>query len=407
MAEEYYRLPARVLGIALLLAFAIWLPLLVVPPIEDIIAGQLGISHTLTALLYSAPVAVLALVAIPGGFLADKIGLKKAIGIGVVVLAIGASLRNIPANFITLLIFTLIYGIGLGICFPNLPKLARHCAPREQANVTLGIFTVAILVSGALSLSITRPLLYTITSSYHGVFLVSGLPAVLAAILWWIIVTDPPCESSGVETVKFDLSALGRLIRRADLWLAAVLFFLHNIVLYTWIGWVPQFLTTIGANPDVAGLITAVILISGIPSVLFLTRLSTRLGRRKPFLIGCTVLLTFACYSILLVNIPFSWLLMVFAGMATSLRFAMVLALPVEMVTPGQAGSASGLVMSVGYIGAITGPLIGGVILDTTGSYYWIFLSLAIVSALTIIVAFMIPETGSKGTKKSSVSKIP
>ncbi len=349
---------------------------------------------------------MLAMVAIPGGFLADKIGLKKAIGIGIIVLAIGASLRNIPANFTDLLIFTLIYGIGLGICFPNLPKLARHCAPREQANVTLGIFTVAILVSGALSLSITRPFLYPITNSFYGVFLISGLPAVLVVFLWWFLVKDPPCESSGVETVKFDLSALRKLVRRNDLWLAATLFFLHNIVLYTWVGWVPQFLTSIGAKPDIAGLITGVILISGIPSVLFLTRLSTQLGRRKPFLISCTVLLTFACYAILLVNIPFSWLLMVFSGMATSLRFAMILALPVEMVTPGQAGSASGLVMSVGYIGAIAGPLVGGIILDTTGSYYWIFLSLAIVSVVTIAIAFIVPETGNKGTGKGAAPKL-
>ena len=55
MSEVTSRLPMRVLLIALLMAFGIWLPLMAVPPIEDVIAGQLGISNTLSALLYSAP----------------------------------------------------------------------------------------------------------------------------------------------------------------------------------------------------------------------------------------------------------------------------------------------------------------------------------------------------------------
>jgi len=396
VAEEYYRLPRRVLAIALLLAFGIWLPLLVVPTIEDIITRQLGISHALTALLYSAPVAMLALLAIPGGLLADRIGIKKAVGIGTIFLSVGAVLRGMSTDFSTLLGFTILYGVGLGLCFPNLPKLARYCSPRERANVTLGIFTVAIVFSGALPLAITRPLIYPIAQSFQVVLLISALPAVAAAILWWLLVGDPPCESAGVETVGFDISALRKIVARADLWLAGLLFFLHNIVLYTWIGWVPQFLTGIGASADAAGLITSVVLWVGIPSVILLPRVSTRLGKRKPFLWGSSILLVFASYGALFINLPLSWVLMFFTGIATTTRFVMLLALPVEMVTPEISGSASGMVMSIGYVGALVGPLAGGFILDTTGSYHWIFISLAVVSVITAVIAFIIPETGKK-----------
>ena len=397
--ERYYRMPWQVLTIGLLMAFGMWLPLLVVPTVEDVIGEQLAISHTLTALLFSGPVAMLALVAIPGGLLTDKIGIKRAVGIGALVLAAGSALRGLSPNFATLMGFTLVYGLGLGLCFPNLPKLARHCTPRERSSITVGMFTVAVLVSGAVSLTTARPLLFPVTHSFEGVFFISSIPAIAAALLWWIFIRDPPCESAGVQTVSLVLASLRKTVSRTDLWLVSVLFLLHNIVLYTMLGWMPAFLVSIGAETATAGLITSVSLWAGTLSILFLTRLSTRLGRRKPFLWGPSILLTFASYAVLLVNVPASWVLMFFIGVAAAIRFAMTLALPVEMVGPEQSGSASGLVMSVGYVGALAGPVISGIILDSTGSFRSVFISLAAVSALTTAVAFVIPETGRETRK--------
>ena len=387
----------RVLLIALLMAFGIWLPLMAVPPIEDVIAGQLGISNTLSALLYSAPVAMLALVAIPGGFLADSIGIKRAVGIGAVLLTVGAGLRAIASDFPTVLGFTLLYGLGMGLCFPNLPKLARHCSARERSGVTLGLFLVAVIFSGAISLAITRPAIYPITNTFQGVFLFTSIPVIAATLLWWIFISDPPCETAGVETVKFDLASMRRMMRRRDLWLASTLFLLHNFVLYTFVGWTPGYFKSIGASGDTAALIASVVLWTGMPAVFFLTRLSSRLGRKKPFIWGPSLFLIAGCYIMLIINIPASPVLMVFVGIATSIRFATVLALPVEMVGPEQSGSASGMAMSIGYTGAIIGPLVGGFVLDRTGSYEWVFLSLVIVSAVTAVVAFIVPETGSHG----------
>jgi CP family cyanate transporter-like MFS transporter len=93
---------------------------------------------------------------------------------------------------------------------------------------------------------------------------------------------------------------------------------------------------------------------------------------------------------------------MFFAGMGTSIRFATILALPVEMVEPGQGGAATGLMMSIGYIGALVGPLAGGYIIDKTGSYDWVFISLALVSAVTVAVCLIIPETGRPRTALES-----
>jgi CP family cyanate transporter-like MFS transporter len=393
MSPSKERVPKGVLAIASLLAFGIFMPLLVVPPLEDVISQQMAISHAQAALLYTLPVAMLALLAIPAGFLADTIGLKKSIGLGALIVTVGSALRAISSEYPVVLIFTALYGIGLALSFPNVPKLARHCSSRERSHFTVSLLTAGILASGGLILAIARPVMYPLTGTPQGVFLLSSVPIFLALVLWWPLIKDPPCVVAGIEGAAVDRKALKTVVTRKDLWLVSVFFWLHNFVLYTFVGWLPQYLVNIGAGNDLSGLITSVIFWVGILSVILLSRLSAKLGRRKPLLWGSSILLIGAMYGALLINVTWSWVLVVFAGAATAIRFSTILSLPVEMVHPGQAGMASGLVMSVGYIGALVGPLIGGAILDSTGSYEWIFLSLVIVSALAAAVAFVLPET--------------
>ncbi len=162
------------------------------------------------------------------------------------------------------------------------------------------------------------------------------------------------------------------------------------------LGWMPAYLTSIGANATSTGLITSVILWVGTLSLIFLTKLSTKLGMRKPFLWAPSILLIIASWLVLRVNISTSWWLMALIGATAAIRFGTILALPVEIVGPAQAGSASGMVMAVGYIGALIGSLVSGIIIDSTHSYDWVFWGLSIVSAITVIPAFLMPETGSK-----------
>jgi CP family cyanate transporter-like MFS transporter len=386
-------MPTRVLVIGLLLAFGIFMPLFVVPPLEDVIRQQMAISHAQAALLYSLPVAMLALLAIPGGFLADTIGLKKSVGLGALIVTIGSALRAVSSDYSVVLAFTLLYGVGLALCFPNIPKLARNCSSRQRSHFTVSLLIAGILASGGLILTIARPVMYPVTGTSQGVFLLSTIPILVALLLWWPLIHDPPCEVAGVEGAGVDMRALKAIVIRRDLWLVSVFFCLHNFVLYTFVGWLPQYLLHIGAGSSSSGLITSLTFWIGIPSVLLLSWVSVNLGRRKPLLWGSSILLIVVMYAALLTKPALSWVPVLFAGAANAIRFSTILSLPIEMVHPHQAGMASGLVMSVGYVGALVGPLVGGILLDRTGSYEWIFLSLVIVSALATVLVFLIPET--------------
>ena len=66
---------------------------------------------------------MLATLAMPSGALADRIGIRKAAGIGVIVIILGSLLRGTSISFATLLAFSCLYRAGWGPEYPNLTKL--------------------------------------------------------------------------------------------------------------------------------------------------------------------------------------------------------------------------------------------------------------------------------------------
>ena len=368
---------------------------------EHILKEELLFTHTQTSLLFIGPVLMLAVLAIPGGIIADRIGVKKAAGIGAIIVAVGTILRGTATDSSTLLVFTFIYGLGFGLSVPNLPKLVSAWVPQEKAGVAMGILSSGLLVGTALALAITMPLIFPITNTFQGVFLIWSIPTIVAAILWWMLIKEPPRKGIHHEPVNVNNIPLRQVLKNKSLWLVAFLFMLHNFYFYTWTGWIPTLMMQKGATPELAGLITSITIWVGILTVFLMPRLAYKLGLRKPFLWAPSIVLALVAWGAIYVTIPMSWLLMALVGVANMTRFSTLLALPVEMSPEEEVGTASGLTLSGGYTGGVIGTLTGGRILDLTGSLDLSFLILAGVSIVATGIALSLPETGIKpGSKK-------
>jgi CP family cyanate transporter-like MFS transporter len=399
------RVPQAILVSTWLISFAMWSPMFCVPPMEHVLKEAFHLSHAQASLLYIAPIIMLAALAVPGGLLADRIGAKKAAGIGAIVIALGTVLRGTATDASSLLAFTFVYGAGMGLSFPNIPKLIGAWFPRERAGVATGLFTSGVLTGIALAVAITVPFILPLSDTFQGVFFIWSIPPVLAAILWWALVREPPAPSAAVRPSGQDNTGTStpfrQLLRHKRLWLAAGLLWLHNFFFYTWSGWMPTLMMLKGATPELAGIITSVTIWVGIPTSFLAPQLAYRLGLRKPFLWIPGIILALAAWGVIGANITVSWFLMALVGVSVVARFVTVLALPVEMMPGEDVGKASGLLLSLGYIGGVVGSQIGGRILDVTGSLDNAFLVLVAASAAAVGIAFGLPETSPRAKKPS------
>ena len=385
-------MPRRILLATFLVGFAATAPTFCVPPMEPILKEQLFLTHTQTSLLFVAPILMLAAIAIPAGLVADKIGVKKATGIGLIIMAIGAIMRSTATDSPSLLTFTFIYGFGGGWILPNLPKIVSTFVQRDKATVVTGVISSGIPIGMASGLSLTMPVIWPVTNSYQGVFFIWSMPVVIVTVLWWALVREPRKSSANSEVLKTQTTSFKTILSNKPLLLVSALMFLHRFFVLTWNGWSPLLMMMKGASPSSAGLIASIALWSYIPAYILMPRLSYRLGVRKPFLWIPSVVLAIAAWGATQVSVTASWFLMALVGIANGTRFITLLALPVEMMHKREVGTASGIVISIGFAGGVVGPLIGGAILDNTQSLDLSFMVLMGASLVAAFLASRLPE---------------
>jgi len=371
-----------------------WASLFCVPPMEPIIKEHLLLTHTQTSLLLSAPILMVVFTAIPAGLVSDRVGIKKTIGLGLIVMAVGAALRGTATDFTSLLAYTFIFGFGFGWTYPNLPKLVSVYVSKDKANVAMGIVNSGFPVGTALGLAITVPIFLPIAETYQGVFLIWSIFPIIAAVSWWILIRQPDSKPIHIEEPRTSITSFRNAFSNKNLWLVAILMFIQTFTSLNWNGWAPVMMMLKGASPSLAGLIASITIWAILPTFLLAPRLSHRIGLRKPFLWMPSIVLAIAFWGARYITINTSWFLMALVGVAFGTRFTTLMSLPLEMTHEREVGMASGMLLSIGSIGGVIGPLIGGRVLDTTQNLDISFLVLTIISVAAAFIALKVQETG-------------
>lgn len=387
-----------ILGCAWLLAFAMYCPMLCIPPMVHIIKREMGVSNAQLGFLFSVPVTTLVAIAIPSGLLADRLGTRRAVGIGAVVMAAGSLLRGTATTFGTLLVFTGLYGIGFSIVYPNLPKLVGLWFPREKVGLATGVYSTGITAGSTISLALTLPLILPLAKTIQGAFVLWSAPAAVAALLWWVIARDPPHPRPTPVDGPRGASPTGSLWKDKNMWLIALLLFLNNFHFYTWSGWTPALLMLKGARPELAALIASSRGWSGLPAMFLMPWVSHKIGLRRPFIWGSALLLVLASWVALYAPVSLGWPIMAVVGITTSGTFSMILALPLEILPNRSMGTATGTVLAIGYLGGLAGPWLAGRMMDSTGSLNMALVTLAATGLIWTFIGFLIPESGRNAT---------
>lgn len=376
---------------AWLLGYAMYAGLLCVPPMGHILREEFRLSFAQLGFLVALPLAVLAAVAIPAGMLSDRIGMKNATLIGAAMLAAGGFLRGAVTDYRLLYLFTGLFGLGFALIFPNLPRLAHAAFGREKVGLATGVYSTGVALGG--TIPYIMPILLPATESSRGVFYLWSAPA-MAAFLLCLIALKEPERARGQAVAK--QSPPLRLLMDRDLWFASMLMFANSVHFYVWVTWAPSLMVLKGATPEIGSAITSMRGWVGLPAMFLMPLLSYRMGLRKPFLWGSGLLLALESLWAIYVSVPWGWVLMSLVGITVSGSFSMILALPAELSRGKSIGSASGLMLSVGYIGGLIAPWIAGYWFDLSGTLDWSFMALVAIGLGWIVAGALITETGRK-----------
>jgi CP family cyanate transporter-like MFS transporter len=164
------------------------------------------------------------------------------------------------------------------------------------------------------------------------------------------------------------------------------------LIFYCTLGWLPTYLSERGWDSTTAAVATSLISYVEIPAVFLIPLISDRVGKRKP-IITVSFLVIAICSAVLSLQPSVSWWLTPVLGITFGGVFALLLALPVELVEKEMVGRAAGAIISIGYIGALIGPPAVGYLRDLTGGFASGFLIMTLSGIVATGLSFLLPET--------------
>lgn len=405
------RIRARHAGLALgllaLVAFDLRTGLIGVGPILPDVTDDLGLSHTQSSLLVALPTALMGLSALPGGRLVDRFGPRTILTAGLALVALAGGLRAAAGSYPLLILLTAMFGIGIGIAQPGLPRLALALSPSNAGRAT-GVYAGGFFFGSVVASFVTPLLLGTsdATSRWRLPLAVWGVIAAISLVVWVVGLrwwSAPETRPSHQRPTNDQPTAAWSPWRDRRVWIVTLVFSGQGLAYYLLLAWLPSVYQDDGLGGRTAGLLFALYNLSTFPAMVGLPLLSDRIGsRRIPTLVAAVTLLIGSLGLATMATTPgVMWLWPILSGFGVAGLFGMGLLMPVDVAPPGRTGAAAGMVLFVGYLASAAGPVIGGSVKDATGSFERALLLLPVLAVTMIVVATMAPAPHAARTPVS------
>jgi MFS transporter, AAHS family, 4-hydroxybenzoate transporter len=358
------------------------------------------------------------------GLLADRYGRKTMIVLSSAVFGALSLATAYAQTYEQLLVLRFITGIGLGGALPNAISLASEYAPRRHSRTVVSTLMCGMPLGAMLGGVISATLIPA--HGWQSVFVVGGavpLAVVLLSILFmpesprFLVLRggkrqqlgeivqriapdiDPESVrySPAQETIRVPLRDLFAPAHASQTILLWVPYFMNLVVLYFIVSWMPAVLAN--AQHSIAAGIRAVALFSlgGVIGCLLQGPAMNRFGMRRVlicelviYMLLAVVLANYASNADVVVVVS------MLIGVATQGVQAGLNALAAEIYPIHMRATGVGCAVGIGRIGSISGPLLGGVLLQLHWSVSEVFLA-GIVPAVIAITAVAVNRSTSKG----------
>ena len=382
------------------------------PPILPAMREGLSLSYAETGFIGTGNFLGYLLMALTGGFVAARIGIRKAVFAGLMALGVGLFLTGFSWSFLSA--FSMRFFTGLASAMAFVPAMALPAAwfDARRRGLATGIGAAGV----GLGLSLMGVILpFCIekfgTEGWRYTWWFLGIVAFGCSFICYLLLRDKPDDAEHAHAEREDkkrglvqaasMNALLRtIVKERRIWKLGVVYLLFGFSHVIYITFIVAFLTKESAlSETTAGAIFAVLGIASIFSGILWGSISDVLGR------GLGAALSYAtlfCSCI----IPFFWKGDVFLY-CSAILFGLTLS-SIPPIIAAAAGDTLGPRLAPAGLGFLTiffgtgqaiGPAVGGWIKDLTGTFTYAFL----LSAAAALLGFFTSLT----IKKSSRSLDP
>jgi cyanate permease len=361
-----------------------------IAPLITPIMADLNITYSQMGIIMGAwPLTYIA-VALLGGAIIDRWGIRKSLFLGILIISLSVGLRYFADSFIFMFLCVALFGLGGPMISIGAPKTIATWFRGKERSISVGIYMTGVALGNLFALSATNSLIMPLSGyDWRLVFVFFGILAFVVAIVWWFMARDikPEENQAGTGITKVFTS----LIKVRNVQLILIIGFLSMVIGHGFTNWLPKILENGGLSPEVAGFAASLPVLTGILAVLVVPRftpphLRGRISALVSFL-GAFMLIAIAITS---GGFLISSLLVYGLLFRCAMPLLMLVLMELPEVGSKNMGAAGGMYFCVAEIGGFTGPYVMGAVVDMTGEFIAGIFIVAILSIVMAILALLL-----------------
>ncbi|MFF0451036.1 CynX/NimT family MFS transporter [Streptomyces sp. NPDC004609] len=332
--------------------------------LEETRAG-LQMSGAVAGILTSVPALTFAAFGVAAPRLARRFGPGAVVCAGMAAIAAGLLIRPYAGGTAGFLAATALALMGIAVGNILMPVLVKRYFPDRVGTMT-GLYSMALATGTSAAAAVTVPVTGALGGGWQRGLAVWGLLAAAAVVPWAVLAR----EGRGGSAPAAARPAGGpRIVRSPTAWALGCFFGLQATGAYITMGWMPQIFRDAGVPAGTAGVLLAVTMAMGIPLAFVIPRLAGRLRNQGPIavVLGLCGLTGYAGLFLAPAAGAWAWaLLLGISNCAFPLALTMI---GLRSRTAAGVVRLSAFAQSTGYLLAIPGPLLVGVLYEHSGGW--------------------------------------
>jgi MFS family permease len=404
--------PGLVLFLLCLMYFITYIDRVNLATAAEPIRKEFKLNNTELGFAFSAFGYAYLVLQIIGGWLADRFGARKTLGISGIIWAGSTILTGLTTGLATLFGARLLLGIGEGATFPTATRAMANWTPAGRRGYAQGVTHSFARLGNAVAPPLVVALMAAFT--WRGSFIALGLASLVWVIVWSIYFRDDPRQHSAVTAEEIKtlpaFRSAAQLRKDPVPWgvLAPrmipviIVYFCYGWTLWLYLNWLPSFfLHGFKLNLKNSAFFSAGVFLAGVvgdtAGGMISDAILKRTGdvvRARSRLVFFSMTFSLACLlPVLFIHeLAVIAILLSFAFFFLEVTIGPMWAIPMD-IAPHYSGTASGLMNTGSALAAIVSPLAFGFIVDRTGNWQLPFIGSIALLAFGALLSFtMHPE---------------
>lgn len=358
------------------------------PPLLNTLQTSFGVGDAEAGLLMSMAVIPGIFLALPAGLVINKYGFRLLGFLSIISVVVGSLITALANTFAVVLIGRFILGIGGAFIVVGTPTLIPQWFSHKEFGKAMGIYAANMPVATIIAFSTANILARDPNLGWRYPFYVGTVAAFACALFFVVTVKEGPF---GGEPKPIKMGEVKQAIGTVEVWKASLVWVFFNTAAIAFLSWAPKWFHMYkGLEPFYASLWANVLMIAAMFFVPIFGWASSKIGRRKPFILTGSVTMGLA-----LIAVAYTYdLPLLFSVVALGISAAtvppLVMAIVAESLPPRLSGTGFSIVTLCQNIGITLSAPFAGLLLQTTQSLPLTFFGISLFSFTSAIIALTI-----------------